>query len=218
MIEFRSSSENGSTNGWMIVSIVSFVFILALGGLSVWAYMSYNEQKTNVDGKIKYAVDLAVKEQADKDAANFLQQEKYPFRTFDGPYDLGGLSFQYPKTWSVFIENDASSGSDYEAYFYKDSVPPISDSQQYMLRVTIEESSYDSIVSSYDDLVEDGKLKSSTYSVNGVNGTRLDGSFSDDIRGSAVLFKVRDKTVTVRTDADTFKSDFDTLAATIKFE
>jgi hypothetical protein len=46
---------------------------------------------------------------------------------------------------------------------------------------------------------------------------RLDGSFSTDIRGSAVIFKIRDKTVTIRTDADTFKPDFENIIKTINF-
>jgi hypothetical protein len=66
-------------------------------------------------------------------------------------------------------------------------------------------------------LVNKGDLKSSAVQINGEAGTRLDGAFSKDIRGSAVIFKIRDKTVTIRTDADTFKADFDALVATIKF-
>jgi hypothetical protein len=65
--------------------------------------------------------------------------------------------------------------------------------------------------------VKSGALQSSTIKINGVDSTRLDGNFTKDIRGSAVLFKIRDKTVTIRTDADTFKPDFDALVASIKF-
>lgn len=49
------------------------------------------------------------------------------------------------------------------------------------------------------------------------NGTRLDGSFTEDIRGFAVIFKIRDKTVTIRSDAETFKGDFNALIQTITF-
>ena len=47
--------------------------------------------------------------------------------------------------------------------------------------------------------------------------SRFDGSFSDDIRGSAVIYKIRDKTVTLRTDAETFRPAFDELIKTITF-
>ena len=52
---------------------------------------------------------------------------------------------------------------------------------------------------------------------NGQSGTRLDGKFSDDIRGAAVIYKIRDKTAVIQTDADTFKADFDALIKTITF-
>jgi len=99
------------------------------------------------------------------------------------------------------------------------SVPSVSNAntQQYALRVTIESKDYDKVIASYESLVKKGDLKSSAVSVNGNNGTRLNGSFSKDIRGSAVIYKIRDKTVTLRTDADTFKPDFDALITTIKF-
>ncbi len=218
MIEFRSKSDNGSTNGWMVTAIVSFVFVLVFGGLAIWAYLSYDEQKTNVDGKISDAVATAVKKQSEADAVMYDKKEKNPYDTFYGPYDYGSVSFQYPKTWSVYVANDAGEGGDYEAYFYKDIVPAVSGSQQFMLRVAIQEESYDKVVSSFDSSVQDKELTTSAISVNGANGVRLDGNFSDDIRGAAVIFKIRDKTLVVRTDADTFKTDFDTLIKTIKFE
>jgi hypothetical protein len=93
----------------------------------------------------------------------------------------------------------------------------VSASQQYSLRVTIEEKNYDTVISGYSSLVKKGDLRSSAVSVDGNNGTRFDGSFSKDIRGSAVVYKIRDKTVTLRTDADTFKPDFDALIMTVKF-
>jgi hypothetical protein len=65
--------------------------------------------------------------------------------------------------------------------------------------------------------VKKGDLRSSATSANGNNGTRLDGSFTKDIRGSAVIYKIRDKTLTIRTDADTFKPDFENIIKTINF-
>ena len=97
------------------------------------------------------------------------------------------------------------------------SVPPITATVQYALRVSIETKDYDSALSIYTALVKKGDLKSSTIKINGVDSTRLDGNFSTNLRGSAVIFKIRDKTVTIRTDADTFKADFDALVGSIKF-
>ena len=209
--------EAGAANTWLIVGIIFIVTTVGLGVAFGWALMNYMDQKNNVDTKVSSAVTIAVKEQADTDAAEFEAEEKKPNRQFAGPEDFGALSFDYPKTWSTYVANDASSGSSYQAYLNPVSVPQVNGSTQYALRVTIETRDYDATLNTYTALVKKGDLTSSTVKINGVDSTRLDGAFSKDVRGSAVIIKIRDKTVTIRTDAEAFKADFDALVATIKF-
>ena len=217
MTTYRHKHEQGGINGPMIAIIGLVVLVLITGSLAIWAYLNYTEQKTNVDGKIDLAVATAKKEQIDIEGAKFAEREKEPNREFVGPDDYGRLSFNYPKTWSVYVAHDVTKGGTYEAYLNPITVPPVDSKQQYSLRVTIEEKDYDQVVKSYDQLVQKGDLRSSATSASGNNGTRFDGSFTKDIRGSAVLYKIRDKTVTLRTDADTFKPDFENIIKTIKF-
>jgi len=208
--------EQGKVSGSLLAIIGLSLLVAVAGSLAIWAYLNFNEQKTNVDGKIDLAVAEAKKEQADEDEVKFAEREKEPNRQFVGPDDFGRLTFDYPKTWSVYVEKDGSSGS-YEAYLNPITVPPVSQSQQFALRVVIEAKDYDAVVRSYESRVKSGDLRSSATSSLGHNGTRLDGSFNDNIRGSAVIYRVRDKTITLRTDADTFKPDFDALTKTINF-
>jgi hypothetical protein len=42
-----------------------------------------------------------------------LEREKYPYKTFSGPEDYGKLTFEYPKTWSVYIAAAANKGGDF---------------------------------------------------------------------------------------------------------
>lgn len=217
MTDMKRRLEIGAANIWLILSVTFIVTTVAAVGVMIWALMNYFDQKNNVDTISATRVSAAVKEQADTDAANFEKKEKEPNRQFVGPDDYGQLRFDYPKTWSVYVDKDASSGSSYQAYLNPVSVPSVTSTQQYALRVTIETKDYDQVLSSYQPLVKKGDLKSSAVKASEQNGTRLDGSFSKDIRGSAVIFKIRDKTVTIRTDADTFKADFDALVATITF-
>lgn len=197
----------------IVISVLLFITLIFAG----WSFVSYLSQKNNVDDRIASAVSDAKKEQADADAADFAEAEKKPNLEFIGPEDYGSLSFEYPKTWSVYVASSASDGGDYEAYLNPKTVPEVTKSQKFALRVVIEQSDYEDVVDDYDKLVEDGDLDSSTISVGDVKGTRLDGSFSDDLRGSAVIFKIRDKTLTIRTDANTFMSDFNALIKTIQF-
>jgi len=217
---------------WLILAIVFIITTLAAAGVGVWAYMNYLDQKDNTDAKISTAVTAAVKVQADKDAEAFLQKEKQPNRQFAGPDDYGRLSLDYPKTWSIYIDKDSSDGNTYSAYFNPVTVPPIDANTQYALRLTIEQETYEKVIAKYDSLVKKGDLKASAVKIDGTDGTRLDGSFTKNIRGAAVIFKIRDKTVTLRTDADTFikkktaldgttsdaaPGDFDSLISTITF-
>jgi hypothetical protein len=220
MMTPRNKNEKGSVNVLFLTTIGLAVLTVGFAALAVWAYVNYNDQKTNVDGKVTSAVAVAKKAQADSDAASFEAADKLPNRTFVGPDDYGRLTFSYPKTWSLYVDKDISSGgTTYAAYLNPGSVPSVSSqaTQQYALRVTIESMDYDKVVATYEALVKTGALKSSAVTVNGNNGTRIDGNFTKDIRGSAVIFKIRDKTVTLRTDADTFKPDFEALIKTIKF-
>lgn len=209
--------QQGAINAWLILSIVFAVTTVVAAGFLVWALTNYTDQKENVDTKVSAAVATAKKEQADEDEAKFLERDKQPMRQFVGPDDYGRLMFDYPKTWSTFVEKDASTGETYQAYLNPVSVPPLGNTTQYALRVTIESKDYDQVVQSYNSLVKSGKLVSSTVQADEVGGTRLDGNFTSDIRGSAVIFKIRDKTVTLRSDADTFKGDFDAIIASITF-
>jgi hypothetical protein len=213
----RTQKESGAISGSMLAIIGLAVLVLVAGGAAIWAYVNYSEQKSNVDSKIDVAVAEAKKEQGDIEAEKFAQREKEPNRQFVGPDDYGRLTFDYPKTWSVYVARDVSRGGTYEAYLSPITVPPISPTQQYALRVLIEEKDYDQIVKSYENLVKKGDLRTSAITANGNNGTRLDGNFSKDIRGVAAIFKIRDKTVTLRTDADTFKPDFENLVKTVNF-
>jgi hypothetical protein len=208
------------SNKWLILAIVFITTTVLALGAGGWALYNYLDQKNNVDSIKDTAVNEAVKTQADKDAADFLQKEKQPNRQFAGPVDYGSLAFDYPKTWSVYVDKAAtSSSSTYSAYLNPVTVPPVSaaDTTQYALRVTIEQRDIDTVIASYNSLVKTGKLAASSVKINDTDATRLDGNFTTNIRGSAVIFKIRDKTVTVRSDADTFKPDFDALIKTITF-
>lgn len=199
---------------FVLVSILAIVAI----GVAVWSYIKYNEEKNTVNQQVKVAELNKEKEVSEKLNTEFLEKEKLPNRKFSGPEDYGSLSFDYPKIWSLYNAKDTKDGGQYESYFHPYTVPPVSNETQFALRVTIVESPYETVVKSYDGLVKEGKLKASPVIVNGdVTGLRLDGNFTTNIRGSGVVFKLRDKTVTIRTDANTFLGDFNSLIASVKF-
>lgn len=213
----QRNSQHGGISGSLVAIITLIILVLAAGWGAAWSYMNYMDQKTNVDNKVSLAVAEAKKLQSDIDSAKFLEQEKVPNRLFVGPEDYGRVAFSYPKTWSVYVAADVTQGGAFNAYLNPVTVPPVNGNQRYALRVMIEQQDYDTVLQQYEGAVTNGQLKSSVTSSNGKTGTRFDGTFNDGVRGAAVVFKIRDKTVTIRTDADTFKPDFETLIKTINF-
>lgn len=202
---------------WLVLAIVFILTTIAAVSGGVWALTNYLDQKDNTDSKITAAVATAVKDTKDADAANFLEKEKQPNRQFAGPEDYGRVAFDYPKTWSVYVASDASNGGTYQAYFNPVSVPLADGNQRFALRLNIQEQDYDIVLTNYQSLIKTGALVSSSFKVDEQTGTRLDGSFTPDIKGSSVIFKIRDKTVIIQTDAETFKPDFEALIKTITF-
>ena len=214
----RHKHQSGAATGYLISVILLSLAVILTISLSIWLYIQYSDQKNNVDSKVATAVAKATKKQAEIDETKFAEREKEPNLEFVGPDDYGRLTFDYPKTWSVYVDQDASNSGDFRAYLNPKVVPSIKTSdQRFALRVLIQDKDVDSVISSYDSLTKKGDLKSSATSTNGVNGTRLDGSFNKNTRGAVVIYKVRDKTVSVFTDADTFKPDFEDIIKTIKF-
>lgn len=214
-----NSHERGAVTPSLIAIIGLSVFTVAFAGLSIWAFVNYMDQKNNVDSKVASAVAEAEKTLGDDLEAKFIEREKEPLKSFTGPSDYGTLGLKYPKTWSMYVSNDGTKGTGYEAFFNPGFVPSVtSASSRYALHVAIVNDSYEDVLADYENLVQKGGLKTSAVKANGKNGTRLDGNFSKDIRGAAVIFKIRDKTAVIQTEADTFKADFEALIPTITFE
>lgn len=213
----RLETQRGASTAVIITIVLLSIFLIAFAALSVWAYINYDDQKTNVDAKVDKAVAIAEKEQADQLEAKFLEREKEPNKIFASPSDYGTLRFKYPKTWSVFVENNGQEGEGFTAYLNPGVVPPVTETTRFALRVSITNDKFEDVIAEYQSVVEEGELKSTAIRANGIDGARLDGKFSEDIRGTAVVYKIRDKTAVVRSDADTFKADFEALIQTINF-
>ena len=202
------SSESGAANPLLISSIILAILSAALGSVMVWALINYNDQKVNVDSKIEVAVTDAKKVQTDEDEKKFIEREKAPYVQYVGPEDLGRVTFNYPKTWSVYNGYDPKSG-ELAVYLHPGVIPFVATGQQFAVELKVVRRSYEQSLKTYESLVKKGDLKSAPIVVNGFTGVRLDGKFSKVIEGSVVMFKLRDKTLIVATDANTFRPDFD---------
>ena len=204
------------------ISLVAITFI----GLFIWMFVQYNDAQTDLDGKLAIAAAEARDEQATKDEEEFLEREKYPYKTFSGPVDYGQLTFEYPRTWSVYVESDAANGGNFSAYLNPIQVNTVSKDTINALRVSILNDSYEDVVAKYRKEIEKKDAKLTVQSVvignvekgTEVTANRYTGTIpGTDLSGFIVIFKIRDKTVIMQTDSVLFEEDFDALLKTITF-
>lgn len=234
----KRTLERGGIDMKIVGIVLLSLLFMAAGSLAIWLYFQYTDAKTNVDSKVTEAVATAVRDTEARDEEKFLAREKEPLRTFASPDDYGRLTFDYPKTWNAYQATDVSKGggATYAAYLNSTTVAPVpanalddlvantkpTPSQgvvsKYALRVKIKQKLYEETLKEYDALLRTGQITSSAFTnANGVIGTRFDGRFNNDIRGIALVIKMRDRTLTLRTDADVFKDDFEAVAKTVNF-
>lgn len=200
----------------IILSLIAATFI----GLFIWMFVEYREARSDVEGEIAVAVAGAKDEQAMEMEAEFLEREKYPYKTFLGPVDYGQLTFEYPKTWSVYIAKDASNGGDFEAYLNPGQVDAVSNTTINALRVVIRDKSFEDVAAEYQRVMDrkDSGLSVETITINGTTANRYTGTIPNtELSGFIVIFKIRDKTAVLRTDSVLFQDDFDKLLETVSF-
>lgn len=201
------------------LSLVSLTFI----GLFIWMSVEYNNARTDVDGQIAEAVVEAVDEKTMKMETEFAEREKYPFQTFAGPADYGELTFEYPKTWSVYIAQDAHAGGDFEAYFNPVEVYEVSEQTINALRLAVKNEAFDDVVSEYQEALEDEEAPLRLESVtigkdNNITANKYIGRIPDtEFNGIIVVFKIRDKTVIMQTDSVLFENDYNALLSSVRF-
>ncbi|MDR1969812.1 MAG: hypothetical protein LBQ11_00480 [Candidatus Nomurabacteria bacterium] len=227
MMTSRYHNERGETNMFLITTIIFAVLTVGLGIGFGWAYMQMLSYKDDSDQKVAAAVEIAKNEQKQTDKEQFDEDYKKPNNVFTGPANYGSVSFEYPKTWSVYVENDGSNSNEYSVYFNPNSVPTVRNTTPYALRIVIVDQKIDQVLMQYDGKIKQGELKSSTIkladAINDPNssygkGTRINGQFDQTINGSAVFFDIRGRTLKVFTDSDKFKKDFDeTILKTLKY-
>lgn len=201
------------------LSLLSLTFI----GLFIWMFTQYDAAHTDVQGQIDDAVVVAVDNNTMKLENEFAEREKYPFLTFAGPADYGALTFEYPKTWSVYVPMNAANGGDFEAYFNPVQIDAVNNENVDSLRLYIRNVSFEDVTRQYQGSIEGDAPEMRLDSVvigkeNNINANRYTGRIpGTEFNGFVVIFKIRDKTVIMQSDSVLFENDFNTLLTSLRF-
>lgn len=204
----------------IIFALIAVTFI----GLFIWMLVERNEAQSDLDGKLAVARAEAKDEQAKDDYEKYQEEMKYPYRTFAGPVDYGQLTFQYPKTWSLYVASAATAGGDYEAYFNPVQVDAVGVDTINALRVSIVEKSFDVVTQEYQKKMDrkDSGLTMESTTIGPENkkitANKYTGKIPDtELTGYIVTFKIRDKTAILQTDSVLFAEDYNKLLETVTF-
>ena len=201
--------------------ILVAVCLIAAGAIviAVIFFMRYNELSENYDADLNTQIAAARLEEQEAAQKRLNEKLKEPYQEFRGPADYGSISFQYPKTWSVYVDKESNGNGDFVAYFQPNQVPPVSDKDsRYALRFVIYDRQFDNVTKPFLDSVKNGKLKSQTFTAanNAISGTRYEGEIEKGINGTFVAFKVNDKTAILRTDTNVLMEDYERILTTLR--
>ena len=202
------------SRGLLIGLIIVTILLIASISFGVWAFMERTDYKDNVDNKVATAVDSAVEKSKKEQEADFVEREKKPYKTYNGPSQFGSVSITYPKTWSAYVDESGSGNTPVEGYMHPNYVPGIKSGISFALKFEVIEKPYNDVLDSYSSDVKQGTVNVSPIklkNVPSVAGSRLNGEVEREKQGSLVLFPIRDKTLKVSVLSDQFVGDFENI-------
>ena len=204
------TNQNGDFDPLIIPLIVSIILVVGLSVFGIWSYSQFLDQRDNLEQKVAVAVDDARVEIEDELEADFAEREKNPNLRYLSDPAIGSIQFEYPKTWSSYFDEDISNTREpLNAIFHPKSIP--TNNTRYALRMVVDDSSYVGEIEEITDFVQEGAATAQPVLINGVSGTRIDGSISDSLTGAMLLFPLRDKTVRIWTESEAYLSDFNSI-------
>jgi hypothetical protein len=200
-------NESGVINPLAVSLVTSIVLLVSSVGFGAWTFMSRQDYKNNSDEKAAQAAEVAALQTASDKDNEFIEREKEPLKQYETPADLGSIKFSYPKTWSGYVTISEDEGE----FIFHPNVVNSNEDTAYALKVTVENSRYEDVVEDYDSLVEDGTARATVYKlskVKSVTGVRVNGAIADNKQGSVVILPLRDKTIKITTESQSFVGDF----------
>ena len=194
---------------------VAILLALVFAVLYFMESSKYSDLNKDFETKVSTAVETRADARLTELEKQFDELDKKPYSKFVGPEDYGSLSFDFPRTWSVYVAEDAAKGGKYDAYFNPNKVEAIKDKHAYALRVEILNESFDSVVADYD---RKENLTAKADTVGGASANLYTGTIPNtEFSGAISIFKIRDKTVIITTYDQAYFSDFNNILDSIKF-
>jgi hypothetical protein len=214
----RLDSKGFATNS--LFTILFVVLFVASSAFGVWAFMSRTDYKNNSDKKSADAVEVAKTEQRSTDETDFLEREKQPFETYNGPSEFGSIKIVYPKTWELYVDTKSTGGTSVDGYGHPGYVPGITSDTAFALRFQVISADYASQLKMFESATKNATVVVSPFRaelVSDILGSRINGQISTKRTGSVVLIPLRDKTLKIWTESDTYVNDFNEILKNLSY-
>lgn len=199
-----------------VIMTVGFVLTLIFG---IWAFVGMVQNKTNLDQKIEKASAEAVDDAEAAKEIEFTEREKSPYKTYTGSATFGSLAFEYPKSWSVYLQED-TDGTILDFYGHPNVIPGLKSGTSFAFRAQILSNSYDEEIKKYQKTAEAGTVVITSFVPTKLTdqlGIRVTGEIDKDNKGVVVLLPLRDKTFKFWTESTDYVADFDRVMESISF-
>src|SRR3990167_3909274 len=139
----------------LIMGIVGVLLVLVLVGGLIYFLGQANQSQSAINEQVTAAIEQAKQEQGQADEAAFVEREKQPFRSYEGPAVLGGLKVEFPKTWNVFAIEDEKASTQLDIFMYPGVVrSEKSTTEPYAFRLKLEQKLYTDTIKKYQSLVD----------------------------------------------------------------
>ncbi len=202
--------QRGVADPLLIPLVIAVVFLLGVAGFAAWSYTSYVDAQKVEQAEIDEAVEAAETKLTSELEAAFVEREKKPTRTYTSPQSSGSVKLVYPKTWSVYSQEDAQDGT-VETFMHPNYVRDIGSDEPVALKMSVTSKDYPGEVEDYQSKAEKGEVRVKALTIAGTTGVRVDGNIVDDFDGSMVIFQVRDKTLKIWTENNSYIKDFNDI-------
>lgn len=201
---------------WLFVIpiVVLTLSLIALAVVTLQVFKQKEDYKLNSDQKVSAAVEAAKQETEKIKEAEFLEREKSPNKVYKGPAAFGSLSITYPKSWAAAVDETGASSAPVNGYFHPNFVPGVGSGTAFALRIQVVEQAYDQVLRQYASKAKQGKVRVSAYKapkVPAILGSRIDGEIDKGLDGSVILLPLRDKTIKLSAESQSFMKDFNNI-------
>lgn len=215
-VSYNSSPSIGSGRGIMATVILAVLLVASLtfGG---WAFSKMQHYKNDSNQITAAAVAKAQAAARQDQQAKDAEANKSPFKSFQGSPTYGSVTFNYPKTWSSYVDTTNSS-EPINGYFHPDTVPGTQSKTAYALRVELVSTDYSQVLQQFQSQINQGAATAKAYVppkmqgvANVTAGTYLSGRVNPQDqtqKGNMLIIKVRDKTLEIYSESANYANDF----------